>query len=133
MSKFKVIESGLPVTGEYIEFKKTQNKPEIYLPHDNKYYAVAMMDIDVPKGAKNRAYIQWMVLNNGNDTLFKYKPPSPSRGTGLHRYVFYLFEQKNGRIEPEKVSSSREDFNLGYFMKRNNLKEVNMTYFYTKR
>ncbi|CAH2051983.1 unnamed protein product, partial [Iphiclides podalirius] len=75
----------------------------------NSVYTLAMIEIDLPTRASPllRAFLHWLVGNiPGNEvtkgeTLAAYVPPVPPPATGLHRYVFLIYQQ------PERI-----DFNL---------------------
>nr|XP_018904956.1 PREDICTED: protein D3-like isoform X2 [Bemisia tabaci] len=64
-------------------------------------YSLFMFDLDSPsrKNATKRPYIHWGIANIPNhgilyaETLVKYLGPFPENGTGLHRYVFLIYEQ----------------------------------------
>ena len=66
-------------------------------------------DPDAPNPANPRLadYRQWLVVNipgqdvAAGDTLASYAPPSPPHG--VHRYVFNVFKQKNGKQSFEGV------------------------------
>ncbi|XP_063628660.1 protein D2-like [Cydia splendana] len=67
----------------------------------DKYYTVAMTDPDAPSRAepKFREWHHWLVGNvPGNnvaagETLSAYVGSGPPQGTGLHRYVFLVYQQ----------------------------------------
>ncbi|XP_055849020.1 protein D2-like [Episyrphus balteatus] len=64
-------------------------------------YAVLMVDPDGPSRENPiyREFLHWSICNiPGNDlskgqTLFEYIGAGPSNGTGLHRYIFWVFKQ----------------------------------------
>lgn len=85
-----------------------------------------MLDIDAPSKLKptNRNWCHWGVANiNGSitgkkasnavevmegmfknsSTFLKYKGPVPLEGSGLHRYLFLVFEQTNGELKKKFV------------------------------
>jgi phosphatidylethanolamine-binding protein (PEBP) family uncharacterized protein len=82
----------------------TQNIPQyIFNIEPNKLYTLIMYDPDTPVGD----YIHWIVTNISNknisgNTLLSYKGPSPPKNTGLHRYIFFIYEQKQN-INNRKV------------------------------
>nr|XP_018913583.1 PREDICTED: protein D3-like isoform X2 [Bemisia tabaci]XP_018913584.1 PREDICTED: protein D3-like isoform X2 [Bemisia tabaci]XP_018913585.1 PREDICTED: protein D3-like isoform X2 [Bemisia tabaci] len=69
------------------------------IPH--VMYSLFMFDLDSPlrKNATKRPYVHWSLVNIPNysilhaETLVKYIGPSPEKGTGLHRYVFLIYQQ----------------------------------------
>ncbi len=82
----------------FLTLIETKDKPKIFLKNvpKNKIYSLIMFDPDAIGGNK----IHWLIINiinqnilNG-DEIINYKGPAPPKGTGTHRYVFCLFEQK---------------------------------------
>ena len=74
------------------------NKPTInYNANINTLYTIIMYDPD----SINGTFIHWIIINipvnniNKGFELLPYKGPSPPNKTGIHRYIFDLFEQKN--------------------------------------
>ncbi|XP_063368652.1 protein D2-like [Cydia amplana] len=67
----------------------------------DKYYTVAMTDPDAPSRAepKFREWHHWLVGNvpgsnvAAGETLSAYVGSGPPQGTGLHRYVFLVYQQ----------------------------------------
>lgn len=68
----------------------------------NKFYTLCMTDPDAPsrKDPKFREWHHWLVGNipggrvDDGETLSAYVGSGPPQGTGLHRYVFLIYEQK---------------------------------------
>ncbi|XP_014667553.1 PREDICTED: protein D3-like [Priapulus caudatus] len=66
-----------------------------------KFYTLIMTDPDAPsrKNPKFREWHHWMVGNipgcdvHQGETLSEYVGSGPPEGTGLHRYVFMVYEQ----------------------------------------
>jgi phosphatidylethanolamine-binding protein (PEBP) family uncharacterized protein len=80
---------------EFLKPSETQTKPQIkYSFENNKLYTLLMRDPDSVYG--NRFH--WIVANiygdvkNGVD-LLSYTGPAPPPKTGIHRYIFELYEQ----------------------------------------
>lgn len=90
------------------EVQKTPNV--IYIPNINKLYTLIMYDPD----AINGTFIHWLVINIiGNNiqkgqTLLPYKGPSPPPKTGIHRYIFILFEQPN-KLNINEINQNRNE------------------------
>jgi phosphatidylethanolamine-binding protein (PEBP) family uncharacterized protein len=71
----------------------------------NEFYAIFMTDPDAPSRAdpKYREWYHWGVVNipgknlAAGDVLAEYVGSGPPKGTKLHRYVFLVFKQPNGR------------------------------------
>jgi phosphatidylethanolamine-binding protein (PEBP) family uncharacterized protein len=87
--------NNIVINKQYLTPNETKMQPIIeYNFENNKLYTLLMYDPDTPHGD----YIHWTIVNiknnikNGN-TLISYKGPSPPKNTGIHRYIFLLFEQ----------------------------------------
>ena len=85
---------------ESLKPSETQVQPQIKYPFENnKLYTLLMHDPDSIHG--NRFH--WIVINivndikNGDD-LLSYTGPSPPPKTGMHHYIFELYEQ-DGSID----------------------------------
>ena len=87
------------VEGQYLTTEETQNVPLVSLKglDTNKKYILIMNDPDALGG--NR--IHWLVsningnhFNSGNHLLF-YRGPAPPRNSGIHNYIFSLYEMTN--------------------------------------
>ena len=82
----------------FLRVSETKNKPKISLKNvpKNKIYSLVMFDPDAVGGNK----IHWLITNIINENILcgneiiNYKGPAPPKGSGTHRYVFCLFEQK---------------------------------------
>jgi phosphatidylethanolamine-binding protein (PEBP) family uncharacterized protein len=76
---------------------------------DEQLFTVLMVDPDAPsrKHPTNREWLHWMVTDVPLDsikeghTLVEYSGPAPPEGTGPHRYVLLVFNQKLGRLHLE--------------------------------
>ncbi|KAK9717430.1 Phosphatidylethanolamine-binding protein [Popillia japonica] len=88
----------------------------------NAFYTLCMVDPDAPsrKDAKWREWHHWLIGNIPveenvpdvcrGETLSEYIGSAPPKGTGLHRYVFLVYKQKE-RIkfsEPRLTNTSAE-------------------------
>ncbi|XP_075223946.1 protein D3-like [Lycorma delicatula] len=113
---------------------------------DESWFTISMTDPDAPsrESPKFREWQHWLVVNipgmkiHEGEHLTEYFGPSPPKGTGLHRYVFLLFEQP-GKIkfnEPFKGVSDmaeRKSFKTSAFMKKYKLgKPIAGNYFVAK-
>lgn len=87
---------------------------------ENTYYTVCMTDPDAPsrKEPTYREWHHWLVGNvPGNkisegETLSEYVGSGPPPDTGLHRYVFLIYEQPDGKInfsEPRLTNRSGDN------------------------
>ncbi|KAJ8713089.1 hypothetical protein PYW08_008393 [Mythimna loreyi] len=67
----------------------------------DKYYTLVMTDPDAPSRAKptSREWLHWMVVNipghdlTAGETIAQYVGAGPGKDSGLHRYVFLVYEQ----------------------------------------
>lgn len=81
---------------EFLKPSETQFKPEIkYSFENNKLYTLLMRDPDSIHG--NRFH--WIAINIVNDIknaddLLPYTGPAPPPKTGIHHYIFELYEQE---------------------------------------
>jgi len=85
---------------EFLKPSETQVQPQIKYPFENnKLYTLLMHDPDSIHG--NRFH--WIAINivndikNGDD-LLSYTGPAPPPKTGMHHYIFELYEQ-DGSID----------------------------------
>uniref|UniRef100_A0A914I2E8 Phosphatidylethanolamine-binding protein n=1 Tax=Globodera rostochiensis TaxID=31243 RepID=A0A914I2E8_GLORO len=97
---------------------------------EDKKYTVAMVDPDAPSRKKpaNREWLHWLVVNvPGTDVaqgeqLTSYMGPAPPKGTGLHRYVLLVYQQKVGTVvNTNQKPVGRSKFNISEFAKKNHL------------
>lgn len=82
---------------QYLKPSDANLKPSIHYPAEsNKLYTLIMHDPDAPVGN----VVHWTVINikgsdiNTGNEIIKYKGPAPPPGSGIHRYIFLVFEQK---------------------------------------
>uniref|UniRef100_A0A6G1SG27 Phosphatidylethanolamine-binding F40A3.3 n=2 Tax=Aceria tosichella TaxID=561515 RepID=A0A6G1SG27_9ACAR len=100
----------------------------------DKFYTLAMVDPDAPsrKDPANREILHFMVANipgsdvSKGDTFAEYVGSGAPEKTGLHRYIFLLFEQKeklNSDLMSIKKTSrvGRVKFSIRKFAKEHNL------------
>lgn len=81
-----------------------------YTADPNKFYTLVMTDPDAPSRIEPtyREFKHWVVVNiPGNDVvkgenLAEFVGSGPPMGTGLHRYVFLVYEQ------PQKLTFQGE-------------------------
>ncbi|XP_028164612.1 protein D2-like isoform X2 [Ostrinia nubilalis] len=101
---------------------------------DDKFYTLAMTDPDAPSRTepKAREWHHWLVANipganvASGETLSAYVGSGPPPDTGLHRYVFLVYQQP-GKLnfdEPRLTNTSgdnRANFAIAKFAKKYNL------------
>jgi phosphatidylethanolamine-binding protein (PEBP) family uncharacterized protein len=99
------------VNKQHLTIKETQIPPVVSLSglDTNKKYTLIMYDPNAVGGS----YIHWIVSNiignnfNTGKDIVKYYGPHPPKGTGLHTYIFSLYELNTdiNRITPNKRQS----------------------------
>ena len=76
----------------------------------DELYTVLLVDPDAPSRSNPtmRSFLHWAVVNvpgedrARGDTLVDYMGAAPPPGTGLHRYVFLVYQQK-ARVDVSKM------------------------------
>ena len=119
--------------GKTVLLQRFEKKPRIGISalgeaFRNKKLTLIMIDPDAPSktNPKCRSWLHWMVTNikggdgsTGNENV-EFNAPTPPKGSGLHRYIFLLFEQSENLSVVGQ--SNRCGFHVGKFVKNNNLK-----------
>lgn len=111
---------------------QVKDEPKIsWVAKNDRLYLLAMVDPDAP--ARMRQIAHALIANiPGNDiakgdTLIEYVGSGPLKGTGLHRYVFVVYEQPKrvqSKINTSKTSlKDRVNFSLRRFAKQHKLGE----------
>ncbi len=119
---------------EFLDVFETQKQPEIKLNVDSKkLYSLIMYDPNAVKGT----FIHWLKLNiTSNDIrtgniIIPYKGPAPPPGSGIHHYIFELYEQsgENNLVIEERVVNSIDEvknkLNLNKIIKKIQFKSEN--------
>jgi len=87
--------------GITLSWESVQKEPKVsWTPTNGKYYTLVMTDPDAPSrhDHKFREWRHWIVgnISGGNNEAGKvvesFMPSGPPHGSGLHRYVFLLYE-----------------------------------------
>jgi len=115
--KIEIIYPGGLHADEGNELTPTQvkNKPKVkWITNPGKLYTLCMTDPDAPsrKQPKFREWHHWLVVNipgscvAGGNVLSEYIGAGPPEGTGLHRYVFIVYEQEKKLQCDEKYLQS---------------------------
>uniref|UniRef100_A0A183C0A3 Phosphatidylethanolamine-binding protein n=1 Tax=Globodera pallida TaxID=36090 RepID=A0A183C0A3_GLOPA len=101
------VESNL---GNVLTPTQVQHPPKVtWEAEAGKLYSLIMTDPDAPsrKEPKFREWHHWLVVNipgtelDKGDVLSEYVGAGPPQGTGLHRYVFLIYQQKSKINDPE--------------------------------
>ncbi|KAJ3540770.1 hypothetical protein NMY22_g4156 [Coprinellus aureogranulatus] len=157
---FKVVypSKTLDQPGAKLSKDETQQEPDIYLVANNEgeaaaeqSYTLVMTDPDAPSRAdpKFGQWRHWVIpglkiphgdagvaLQKTRPSLTPYFGPAPPPGTGLHRYVFLLFEEPTAdytvpvtAVEHNGEFAARRNWNALKFAEENVLKLVGVNYF----
>lgn len=119
--------------GVFLSPKETHAEPKIeYSAKPNTLYTLIMHDPDAVVGN----WLHWVVVNikdnnvKNGDELFKYTGPAPPKGSGVHRYIFLLYEQ------PERIQTQLTNrmITMDNFYKKLNMKlePISSVYFKSK-
>ncbi|XP_021195595.3 protein D3 [Helicoverpa armigera] len=88
-----------------------------------RMYTVVMIDPDAPSRLEptDREYLHWLMVNVPGDnlkyadTIAEYVGAGPPQDTGLHRYVFLVYQQPFRAVFNETVLSNRSSANRTSF------------------
>jgi len=107
------------MNGSYITPLQSHLEPKIeYVANPTMLYTLIMYDPDAVVGN----YVHWVVINIPGDnvsngqTLLNYKGPAPPQGSGIHRYIFLIFEQME-RINAQNIPESKRSMPLNELYK----------------
>ena len=118
---------------DFVDYRKA---PKITINNSdmNKTYLITMTDPDAPNGedrkSKNFTFTHWIfTMINGqiNDIFVSYYPPSPPKGSGIHRYQFNLYDISTIDTDGLKVNNNNADYyktTLQPFLDKNNNKNI---------
>ncbi|KAM3965038.1 protein D2 [Aphomia sociella] len=104
------------------------------LADSKKFYTIIIVDPDAPPQLEGEFYLHMMKSNIPGLALKAkessktsgvdyrgYKPPTPPRGTGPHRYMMFLYEQADGNNFLPTLPSSRSRFVLSKWLRGKSL------------
>ncbi|XP_058812164.1 protein D2-like [Topomyia yanbarensis] len=118
--------------GNILMPKQVKDIPEVqWTAEPNTYYVLCMTDPDAPSRTtpKFREWHHWLVVNipgtdlERGEILSEYIGAAPPKKTGLHRYVFLVYQQ-DGRLsfnEPRlsnRSSQGRGKFSIQKFSEK---------------
>jgi phosphatidylethanolamine-binding protein (PEBP) family uncharacterized protein len=114
--------------GEFLKVKDAQVEPEIKLTtNPNKVYTLILHDPDAVGGDKIhwfRANIKNNDVNSGSDIL-PYVGPAPPPNSGIHRYIFELYEKEIKNIPTiNNIDIDNERRKLNKFKKELAIKKL---------
>ncbi|OUC46881.1 phosphatidylethanolamine-binding protein [Trichinella nativa] len=132
--KLEVLFPGKPAVnlGDTFHTLDVRHAPKVSYPgKEGHYYSLIMIDPDnlSRENPCQAEWIQWMVLNIPYDAisagmmsrhLVGYMIPGPQPRTGLHRFVFLLFEHHMRKLNQPSIKS-RAKFKVREFMAKHKL------------
>ena len=129
-SSFEVVYNSTNVGGFHnnptsLTVAEMATEPKIHFNlNDDAHYSLIMYDPDAvgqTPGTK-ATFLHLLTVNKtkseSGDMCVSYYPPKPPKGSGLHRYIFELYKQKD-RISC--VAPTRSSFDLKAYLDKNNL------------
>lgn len=112
--------SGVEVKdGNELTPTQVKDQPEVNFKADkNSFYTLIMTDPDAPsrENPEFREILHWLVVNipgnevNKGKVITEYIGSGPPQGSGLHRYIFFVFKQPSvlNFDEPGDSRTSRQ-------------------------
>lgn len=101
---------------------QVKDKPILTWQADkDAYYSLVMVDPDAPSRTNHtlREIRHWLVMNipgcsvDSGDEVIEFIGSGAMRGTELHRYIFLIYKQPNGKIQHwESRSSNRFEHSI---------------------
>eukprot|EP01083_Nonionella_stella_P066330 174577_1 len=105
---FKVEEMGQTLTPTQVQ--DAPYNVQFKSVDESKLYTVILTDPD----ARNREWVHLVKINvsgadlsTSGDAIVEYVGSGPSQGSGLHRYIWLVYEQSNGRIDVDKCGQKK--------------------------
>lgn len=92
-SNTNITYDSIKVEGQLLTKSITSVQPSVKIPAE---HFIIMYDPDAPVGV----FLHW--LTDSHNTYVPYSPPSPPKGTGVHRYIFKLVKG-----QPLEIPSDR--------------------------
>ncbi len=139
LSTFQVVfPSGVPVNlGNELTPESVKDLPKFQWSgaDPNAFYTLIMTDPDAPSRAEPK-FREWhhLIIGNipgndftGGEILTEFISSAPPKGSGLHRYVFLLYQQ-NGKIDysQQPKLSGTSGQNRGKFSTRDFVKKYHL-------
>ncbi|KAJ8917448.1 hypothetical protein NQ315_005495 [Exocentrus adspersus] len=129
------LDSGKKVNlGNELAPKEVKEIPHVgYDADPDSFYTLIMTDPDAPsrKNPVRREWNHWLVVNipgpaiSEGETITEYVGSAPPKGSGLHRYVFVLFQQP-GKLTFDEPQHSKTDGKRGNFSTEKLRKKYNL-------
>lgn len=94
--------------GNVLTPTQVKDKPKVaWEAEKGAFYTLVKVDPDAPsrKNPTYREYRHWLIMNipessvENGDEIIEYIGAGAPKGTDLHRYIFLVFKQPNGKID----------------------------------
>lgn len=123
--------------GEELTPTQVKDQPKLEWSADpNAFYTLFMVDPDAPnrQEPKFRSVCHWYVGNIPGDKIeqgdhrIAFVGSGPPQGSGLHRYVFLVYKQTDGRVDLSEAprTSNRSRNNRLNFQHKDYVKKYNL-------
>lgn len=106
--------------GNVLTPSQVKDEPKVtWEAEKGAYYTLVMIDPDAPSRTDYslREILHWLVMNipesnvESGDEVVEFIGTGAPKDTGLHRYIFLVFKQPNGKIQHNEPRSSKK-YNL---------------------
>ncbi|XP_044730207.1 protein D2-like [Chrysoperla carnea] len=116
--------------GNQLTVDQTSKPPTVeWEAKEDAFYTLLMIDPDAPSRSnpKKAEWQHWLIGNipgknvKAGDVIIDYNGPTPPKNSGLHRYIFLVYEQPTGKISfkekkiPKDSSEGRANFSIKDF------------------
>lgn len=101
--------------GNEVTPTQVKDKPQVkWQAEKGAHYTLLFVDPDAPSRVIHtyREARHWAVMNipessiENGDEVIEFIGSGPPKGTGLHRYIFLIYKQPNGKMEHNEPRSS---------------------------
>ena len=130
-----------PIVNEQIvPLEKVQSKPTISFKHlGDNLYTILMLDPDVPSVSNpiKRHWLHWMKINhslaNDGNEVINFEPSNPPQGSGVHRYYFKIYKQRNPINQNVLPGIERSGFDVDSFITVHHLQLIACIHYKTEQ
>lgn len=125
-----------------IKLPSIQVRPEPkvrYSVDEKKYFTLVMLDPDFPLRENNKQFWNHYLVTNipgskvdQGQVLASWVPPAPPQNTGIHRYIWLLYEQKDKQEFKNPTNQERILLDFPAFVAEHKLKPVGICFHRTE-
>ena len=119
--------------GQKMKLTEVEFEPIIEFDPKGKLYTILMVDPDAPskQSPTHRYWLHMMKINN-SEVVVSFNRSDPPKGTGYHRYYFYLLEQPHKFSSKDFPYATGGPFDVARFIEHHQLKIVSCTMYKTE-